>query len=285
MRSILYIPGNRRDFIKNIRKLNADVYALDIEDSVPPDEKQNAREIIRELLEYLSGNIFVRINDWSTGLTELDLEYVVYEGLDGVCLTKCNEVEDVRKLDYALCELERERGLPCGHIKVHLLIETAKGMMNVYPMAMASKRITALIFGVVDYTSDMMITLNQPNGKEYSWARQMVACAAVAANVTPIDCPYMPFKDYKGFYKDTRYGVSLGYRGRVIIHPSQINMANDLYIPSKESISWAKEIIELFEKENSDGRASVAHNGKMIATAVYRNAQNIIRYANSCGVV
>jgi citrate lyase subunit beta/citryl-CoA lyase len=286
MRSILYVPGNRPGFIKNIPNLVADCYTLDLEDSVPKSEKERARGIISEGLQSHSlKNIYVRVNDWGTGLTYEDLDAVVYDGLKGVCLTKCKDVDDVLGLEYRLMELEIDRNIELGSVKIQLLIETAKGLMNVYPMAMASKRVSALIFGVVDYTTDMMMQLNQPIGFEYTWARQMVACAAIAADVTPIDAPYMNYSDYQGFCMDTKYSKSVGYKGRLVIHPSQIKPSNELYSPSKEVIEWARDKVKVFEDALNNSHASVSDNGQMVATAVYRNALRILEYAKECSNV
>lgn len=277
MRSIMYIPGNRPKYISNIPNMKADVFMLDIEDSVPDAEKQIARGNIGEYLN--EHNAYVRINGWDTGLTELDLEYIVRKGLLGVCFTKCRDAEEVRDLDSRLYVLESIMGIKVGTVKIQLLIETAKGLMNVYELATSSDRIDSLVFGVVDYTTDMGIPLKQPNGIEYEYARQIVACAAVAANVVPIDSPYMNISDTNGFIEDTKHGIALGYQGRLVIHPSQIELANELYRPSKENVAWAREVVEVFEKEAlNNGVASISHKGKMIATAVYANAKKIVAY-------
>jgi citrate lyase subunit beta/citryl-CoA lyase len=277
MRSIMYIPGNRPEYISNIPNLKADVFMLDVEDSVPENEKQTARENIGEYLEYYSG--YVRINGWSTGLTNQDLNYVVRKGLLGVCLTKCGEVGEVKELDTRLYAMESARGIDPGTIKVQLLIETAKAIMNVYRLALSSERVNSLVFGVVDYTTDMGIPLNQPNGVEYEYARQIVACAAIAANVIPVDSPYMKIKDTNGFVEDTKHSIALGYRGRLAIHPAQIELENEFYSPSKESVAWAREIVAAFEADGlNNKKAAISYKGEMIATAVYNNARKILKY-------
>ena len=167
MRSVFYVPGNKEELIAKIPRMPADVITLDIEDSVPPAEKQKARELSHQNLKFAASggaDVYVRINNWETGMTNADCEAVVDEGLVAVCLAKCGGLDDVRRLDWKLEEMEQRKGLKVGSIQIQLLIETAKGMMNVYQSALASKRVNSLIYGAVDYTTDMRITLDQPIG-------------------------------------------------------------------------------------------------------------------------
>jgi citrate lyase subunit beta / citryl-CoA lyase len=281
MRSVMYVPGNREDMIAKIPGMPADVITLDLEDSVPPAEKQKAREISAKNLKFAGSAgsaVFVRINNWETGMTNDDCEAAVYEGLAALCLAKCGHPDDVKRLDWKLDELERRRGLKPGSIQIQLLIETAKGMMNAYPSAIASKRVNSLIFGAVDYTTDMRITLNQPIGEETKWAKARVACAARAAGVLAVDCPYMSFKDTEGFEKDTIYGHNLGYEGRMLIHPSQVEPSNRIYAPDPEKVEWAKAVVEIFEKEGiAKGSAAVSYKNKMVDTPVYIGAKQILQ--------
>ena len=280
MRSVFYVPGNREDFIAKIPNISADVVTLDLEDSVPPAEKQKARELTGRNLKFAGSSgaaVYVRVNNWETGMTNDDCEAVVYEGLTAVCLAKCGGPDNVKRLDWKLEELEQRRGLKIGSIQIQLLIETAKGMMNVYESALASKRVNSLIFGAVDYTTDMRVPLNQPIGEEQKWARARVACAARAAGIIAIDCPYVAFKDTEGFEKDTQYGRSLGFEGRMLIHPSQIEPSHRIYSPESDRVEWAKAIVDIFEQEGiAKGSAAVSYKGKMVDTPVYIGAKKIL---------
>ena len=173
--------------------------------------------------------------------------------------------------------MEQRRGLEVGSIRIQLLIETAKGMMNVYESATASERVNSLIFGAVDYTTDMRVTLNQPIGEEQKWARARMACAARAAGIVAIDCPYVAFKDTEGFEKDTLYGRQLGFEGRMLIHPSQIEPSHRIYTPAPERVDWAREVVKVFEEEGvAKGSAAVSYKGKMVDTPVYLGAKKIL---------
>ncbi len=284
MRSVFYVPANREELIAKIPGIPADVITFDIEDSVPPAEKQKARELTRKNLKFAAATgvaVYARVNNWETGMTNDDCEAVVDEGLTAICLAKCGEPDHVKRLDWKLEEMEAKRGLKKGSIQIQLLIETAKGMMNVYESALASKRVNSLIFGAVDYTTDMRIPLNQPMGEELKWPRARVACAARAAGVIAIDCPYVGYKDTEGFEKDTQYGRGLGFEGRMLIHPSQIEPSHRIYTPSPESVEWARAVVDVFEKEGiAKGSAAVSYKGKMVDTPVYIGAKRIIETMN-----
>ena len=280
MRSVFYVPGNKEDLIAKIPRIQADVITLDLEDSVPPAEKQKARELSHQNLKFASSSgadVYVRINNWETGMTNADCEAVVDKGLAAICLAKCGGPDDVRRLDWKLEEMEQRKRLKVGSIQIQLLIETAKGMMNVYQSALASKRVNSLIYGAVDYTTDMRITLDQPIGDNQNWARARMACAARAAGIIAIDAPYVAFRDTEGFEKDTAYGRQLGFEGRMLIHPSQIEPSHRIYTPAPERVDWAREVVKVFEEEGiAKGSAAVSYKGKMVDTPVYLGAKKIL---------
>jgi citrate lyase subunit beta/citryl-CoA lyase len=279
MRSVFYVPGNNEKMVAKSPEIPADIITLDLEDSVPPAEKPKAREVVRENLKYAGSGgstVYVRINNWETLLTNDDLEAIVHEGLSGVCLAKCGGPDHVQRLDWKLEELERRRSLKVGSVAIQLLIETAKGVMNAYPSAIASKRVNSLIFGAVDYTKDMRVKLTD-EGEEQKYARAHAAVAARAAGCIAIDCPFVNFKDMEAFEKSTRYGRQLGYEGRMLIHPGQIEPSHKIYTPDAEDVEWAKGVVKVFEEEGiAKGSAAVSYKGKMVDTPVYENARTIL---------
>jgi citrate lyase subunit beta/citryl-CoA lyase len=279
MRSVFYVPGNNEKMVAKSPEFPADIITLDLEDSVPPAEKPKAREVTRENLKYAGSGgspVYVRINNWETLLTNDDLEAIVYEGLAGVCLAKCGGPDHVQRLDWKLEELERRRGLKVGGIVIQLLIETAKGVINAYPSAIASKRVNSLIFGAVDYTKDMRVKYTLEADEQF-YARAHTAVAARAAGCIAIDCPFTAFKDTEAFEKNTRFGRQLGFEGRMLIHPSQIEPSNRIYTPPPEDVEWAKGVVKVFEEEGiAKGSASVSYQGKMVDTPVYDNARTIL---------
>ena len=279
MRSVFYVPGNNDKMIAKAPTTPADIITLDLEDSVPPAEKPKAREMVRENLKFAGSGgstIYVRINNWETLMTNDDLEAIVHEGLAGVCLAKCGGPDHVQRLEWKLEELERRRKIPVGSIAIQLLIETAKGVIHAYPSAIASKRVNSLIFGAVDYTKDMRVKLTS-EGEEQRYARRHTAVAARASGCIAIDCPFVAFKDIEAFEKSTREGRQMGYEGRMLIHPSQIEPSHKIYTPAPEDVEWAKGVVKVFEEEGiAKGMAAVTYLGKMVDTPVYDNARTIL---------
>ena len=281
MRSVFYVPSNNEKMVAKAPTIACDILTLDLEDSVPPAEKPKGREKIKEYLEgarkeQVSPNLYVRINNWETQMTNDDLEAIVYPGLNGVCLAKCGEADNVRRLDWKLEELEQRRGMEVGTVGIQLLIETAKGVINAYPAATASPRVNSLIFGAVDYTKDMRVTLTS-EGVEQLYARYHTAVAARAAGCIAIDCPFVAFKDVEAFDKSTREGRQMGYEGRMLIHPSQIEPSHKIYTPSPERVEWAEGVKKVFEEEGiAKGSAAVSYKGNMVDTPVYENALTIL---------
>jgi len=282
MRSVFYTPSNNEKMVGKAPDIMCDILTLDLEDSVPPAEKPRGRELIQEYLKasrakQLAPSLYVRVNNWETQMTNDDLEAIVYPGLDGVCLAKCGSADNVKRLDWKLEELEKRRGMEVGSVGIQLLIETAKGVMNAYPAASASPRVNSLIFGAVDYTKDMRVTLTS-EGQEQLYARYHTAVAARAAGCVAIDCPFVNISDVEAFKVSTREGRQMGYEGRMLIHPSQIGPSHEIYTPSAADVEWAEGVKKVFEEEGiAKGSAAVSYKGKMVDTPVYENALQILR--------
>ena len=282
MRSVFYTPSNNEKMVGKAPDIACDILTLDLEDSVPPAEKPRGREMIQAYLKadrkkQIAPSLYVRVNNWETQMTNDDLEAIVYPGLDGVCLAKCGDAENVKRLAWKLEELEQRRGMKVGSVGIQLLIETAKGVMNAYPAACASPRVNSLIFGAVDFTKDMRVTLTS-EGMEQLYARYHTAVAARAAGCVAIDCPFVNISDLEAFKKSTREGRQMGYEGRMLIHPSQIQPSHEIYTPSAADVEWAEGVKKVFEEEGiAKGSAAVSYKGKMVDTPVYENALQILR--------
>lgn len=278
-RSVMYIPGNNPKMVAKAPEFTADIITLDLEDSVPPSEKEAARKIVRENLVYAGtggAEVYVRINNWETELTNDDLEAIVYEGLNGVTLAKTGCAADVQRLDWKLEELELRRGLKVGTVKISMLLETAKGIINAAECCLASKRNVNAIFGAVDYCRDMRVKLTN-EAVEQQYGRAHVAVACRAARIVAIDAPFVDFKNIEAFERNVLEGRQMGYEGRMIIHPGQIEPSNRMYSPDPADVEWAAGVVKVFEEEGlAKGKASVSFNGKMVDTPVYLNALDII---------
>jgi len=283
MRSVFYVPGHIYRYIEKAPTIPADIITLDLEDSVPPAEKETARFMVKDSLKMVkekSGtDVYVRVNGWLTGLTDEDLDAVVQEGLDGICLPKCEGPEQVKRLEERLQELERKRNIK-KPIAIQLLIETAKGLEFAYQAATASPRVNALIYGAVDYTRDMRVMMTK-EAWESLWPRMRIGQAARAAGVIALDYPYPDIGDLEGFRKDCLFGKQFGMEGRMLIHPSQVEIANEVYKPSKEDVEYAKEAVAAFEKAMQEGRGAIDFRGRMIDIATYGGLKAILNMAKA----
>ncbi|PKM84268.1 MAG: CoA ester lyase [Firmicutes bacterium HGW-Firmicutes-11] len=281
IRSSLYIPANNPIFVDKCAKYPADNITFDIEDAVPPQEKDNARKMAAANLIQAGSNgaeVYVRVNGWHTEYTNDDLEAVVLPGLAGITLPKTRNVDDVKRLDWKISELEERRGIPAGTVKIAVLLETAEGIMNAYPICTASPRIVAAFFGAVDYCADMRI--NRTNeAPEQMVARTIVAIAARAAGIVALDAPFADYSNMDAFRKNTLDGRQMGFEGRMLINPSQVAVAHELYSPTPEELAHAEVIKKFFEEEGlAKGLAAVSLDGKMVDTPVYVSALNTLEF-------
>jgi len=284
MRSILTVPVIRPRFIEKAPTSGADVICLDVEDSVPPAEKANAREVAGEAVESLPRGpyvVYVRINGFWTGMVEDDLAAVVHPGLDGIVLAKANTPADVEQADRILARLEREHGLEVGSVAIMPLIETAEGLANCYAVCRASPRLSGAIFGAEDYATDMGIARTEA-GDEVLWARTQVAIACHAARITAIDTPDPDYTNEAHLEREMRTARSLGYRGKLVIHPTQVAIANRVFFPSAVELEEARAVVEAFEREGlAKGLAAIPVEGKMIDTPIYWRAKRLLEWAET----
>jgi citrate lyase subunit beta/citryl-CoA lyase len=284
MRSILTVPVIVDRFVQKAPSSGADVICLDVEDSVPPAEKKRARTLAAEAIAALSGTpgaLFVRVNGPATGLLEDDLTGVVRAGLDGIVVSMTDSADVVLQVDEQLSGLERKHSIPPGSIVIVPLVETARGVVKCLNICEASSRVTAAIFGAEDYATDMGIARTAEGG-EITWARNQVAVHCRAAGVVPIDTPDPDYTDEAHLEREMSSARSLGYRGKLCIHPTQVAMANRIFAPTPEEVEEAKTVVDLFEREGlAKGLAAIPADGRMIDTPIYWRAKNLLEWAKS----
>ena len=280
-RSLIFVPSNSRRFIDKAKTLNADITCFDLEDSVPINEKTIAREIIVQTLKRRTDyktNVYIRINSFDSGMAFSDLKEIIQNGVDGIVIPKVNDENEVVDIIRFISILEDERGIKKGSIKLIPSIETAKGIVNAYFIAKADQRVNALVFGVFDFLYDMGLDYAENDGIEYVYARGKIPVDAKAAGVAAIDAIWQNVDDTNGLTKDARVAKRLGYSGKSIIHPSQIDPVHKIFIPTKNEIEWAKKVIEALGEtmERGSGRGAVKLEGKMIDAVHYKQAKAIL---------
>ena len=278
LRSVIFVPGNRPNMLERALDFTADVVMVDLEDSVPPAEKANAREIAREWVPKLRRHgrrVMVRVNSLDTGLTHDELAAVICPDLSGISIGKAESVWHLRDADRIITTLESAAGLEAGHVKLIPWIENARAVMSARDMAGASSRIVAIAFGAEDYTDDMGVQRTD-TGEEVQFPRSMVAVAARAANVGSLDSPFVKFRDADGLRQDTQVARQMGYTGKFAIHPDQIDVINQTFSPSPEEVEYARQVVAAWDLAEAEGRGSVALEGRMIDVPVVRRAQSLL---------
>ena len=258
-----------------------DSYVPDMEDSVPSEEKENARTVTASFLANLNAAgplVIPRINALGTGLLEEDLAAVVGPHVYGVSVGKVQSANDVQKLSDMLDVLERRQGLEPGHVRLVPWIETALAIVNAYEICSASPRVLAVAFGAEDFTNDMNIERTESD-REITYPRNVVCVAARAAGVAALDTPFFGFRDPEGLRQNCLAARRYGFSGKFAIHPAQIDMINDAFSPSAAEIEYAHRVVAAFEEAENLGRGSTSLDGKVIDVPVVRRARSLLEQA------
>ena len=275
-RSLIFVPGNNSRFLEKAKKLQADIVCFDLEDSVPDDEKSNARNLIKTALKsrrLYQSSIFVRTNSPDSGKIPYDLKEIVQKGIDGIVIPKVNNVKEMKKIEKLLSSLEKTRKLK--PIQIIPSIESTEGVVNTYEIASFGKRISAVVFGVFDLLNDLGVEYTKDSeGEKYS--RRKIPVDAHAAGVAAIDAIWQDLKDSKGLEKDCKLGKSLGYNGKSIIHPDQISIVHKLFYPNQSEISWAEKVCKIYLESTKKGKGATTVDGKMIDEVHFKQAKALL---------
>ncbi len=290
-RSILFVPGNRPDWMDKAPKYGPDALILDLEDAVPIAEKAEARQTVRAGIERLRERgvpIVVRVNGVNTGLTGEDVEAIVTAGLVAVAVPKLERVEEVLKVDAWIELFERKAGLPLGTVEILALPETARGIMNAYQLATACPRVGNILGGVGARSGDVTKAIG------YKWTRSgletlyLASHLLLAARAAGIDYPIgggsLEVGDTELVRAQLQRAREIGYRGALLIHPSAVPIANEVFAPSTEEIEWNKGVLRAMAEAERAGRAAVTYDGMMIDYAHVRNALDLLHQAEAFGL-
>lgn len=283
----MFVPGNNPAMVKDAGIYGADSIMFDLEDSVSMAEKDAARVLVYEALQtqdYGDAELVVRVNGQDTPYYENDVKAMVKAGIDIIRLPKAESPEMVQQLEADIIAAEKQFGLPEGSTGLMAAIESAKGVMNAYPIASASKRMMGIALSAEDYTTDMK-THRYPDGAELEFARNMVLHAARAAGVAAFDTVFTNMDDTEGFYRETEYIHQLGFDGKSLVNPRQIPMVNKVYEPTEKEIRNAKNVINAIEEARLKGSGVISMNGQMVDRPVVLRAQRVMRIAKASNLV
>lgn len=308
-RSELAVPGSNPAMFEKAANSAADIVFLDVEDAVAPDDKAQARKnIIQGLndIDWGHKTMMVRINGLDTHYMYRDVVDIVEAcpRLDMILIPKVGTAADVYAIDMMVTQIEAAMGRT-KRIGFEVLIETALGMANVEAIAQSSKRLEAMSFGVADYAASTRARttviggVNKDSGvltdrdadghRDYFWTdpwhaaqtRMMVACRAYG--LRPIDGPFGDFSDPDGYLAAANRAAVLGYEGKWAIHPSQIELANQVYTPSEAEVTRARRIMQAMDEAAKAGKGAVSLDGRMIDIASIRMAEALLAKADQIG--
>jgi citrate lyase subunit beta/citryl-CoA lyase len=289
-RSLLGIPGNEHQLVADAIGSDPDHVFFDLEDSLAPSEKPPARDQLVETVtdhDWGEVNLSYRINGTATKWWYEDVLEVVTEigdEIESIIVPKVRDPGDVRTVDTLVASVEMNAGLEPGSIGISAQIETARAMNSVAEIAHATDRLDAVIFGPADYAASIGAARGAVDYPGHYWHYPLsrISHAAASAGVHAIGGPYTPSDDSQGFYRACRFERALGYDGKVVIHPEQVETANETFSPGADEISRARRIVD--EYDDSASNAVAAIDGKVIDREMYLMAKRIILKAEKAGL-
>ena len=290
-RTMMFVPGNNPGMMQDAFIYSPDSIMLDLEDSVTMAEKDAARLLVYNALKtinYGTTEMVVRINPLNTPYGKKDVEAMVKAGVDVIRMPKTETADEVREVEAEILKWEEELGC-VGRTKIMAAIESALGIVNAYPIAIASKRMMGIALGAEDYCANLKTQRtsgDNPNfGLELLLARQTIVVAARAAGIDALDTVYSNLDDMETFRREVELIKTLGFDGKSIINPRQIEIVNEVFAPKQKDIEKALKIIAAIKEAEQKGSGVIAVNGKMVDRPVVIRAEHTINLAIASGVI
>jgi len=281
LRSLLFAPGNHPRRLEKVGTFGADAIVLDLEDAVADAEKTAARSSTRAALPTYDDRtvVMVRVNSITTGRAAADVAAVICDDLDCILVPKIEAPEVLVELERIVAAAERDAGLAEGSVRMIALVETAKGLIRVEEIcAAATERVITVGFGAGDFSTDLGIDLTA-DARELLYARSRIVVAARAAGLAaPIDGPFLELQDFESLHVDTLHSRQLGFQGRVVVYPPQLEHVHRAYsdLPEAE-VEFARQIVEGFEEAEANGIASIQIGGRFVDYPIYHRARKKLR--------
>ena len=282
----MFVPGNDPGKLFNAGIYGVDSLVFDLEDAVSVNEKDSARDLVKNAIKYneYPCEVGVRINHISTPFGYDDLREVMKACPAFIRVPKSEETADIVAVDEFITKMEKEYGYEAGKVKIVLTIETALGIINSYHLAKASKRVVAIGLGAEDLAADLE-TSRTAGGREILFARSQLLLSARAAKVQAIDNVYADVANEEGFIADTQLGKELGFSGKSVIHPNQVDIVHRVYTPTSDEVLKAQKIILAYQEALAKKSGVIALNGKMIDGPIVARAERTLRFAEAVGLL
>lgn len=283
MRSLLFVPAHNEKLMQSAINVDADVLLLDIEDSVQPlANKQKARDlVVKKITEGLFKGkvIFPRINDRESGQLLKDVTQLTIEGVTGFMYPKAKKGEDIYFFDKLLETIEYEKNITIGTYKIIPLIETASAVLNAQEICKASKRVVAIAYGSEDFIADLEGQHDLEHESLFV-PRNLIAMAARASNVIPIDTVHVRVKDMEDLEKNLILSKKLGYEGMLCLNPMELPLVHRYYSPTEQDVYEAQEILRLDEEARENNQGVAIMNGKFVGPPFVLKANKILTKHN-----
>lgn len=285
-RTMMFVPGNNPGMMADAHIYGPDSIMLDLEDSVTMAEKDTARLLVYNALktiDYGDTEMVVRINPLNTPYGKKDIEAVVKAGVDVIRMPKTETAEEVIEVEREIERVEKEIGC-LGRTQIMAAIESTLGVVNAYAIATASPRMMGIALGAEDYCANLKAQ-RTPGGDELRLARETIVVAARAAGIDALDTVYSNLNDMETFRQEVEYIHRLGFDGKSIINPRQIEIVNQVFAPTEKAIEKARAIIAAIKEAEKRGSGVIAVNGKMVDRPVVIRAQRTIELAIASGIL
>ena len=285
-RTMMFVPGNNPGMMADAHIYGPDSIMLDLEDSVSMMEKDTARLLVYNALktiDYGDTEMVVRINPLNTPYGKKDIEAVVKAGVHVVRMPKTETADEVREVEAEIEKVEREIGAE-GRTRIMAAIESALGVVNAYDIAISSPRMVGIALGAEDYCANLK-TQRSKEGDELRLARETIVVAARAAGIDALDTVFSNLNDMETFRREVEYIKTLGFDGKSIINPRQIEVVNEVFTPTEKDIEKAKAIVAAIKEAEKKGSGVIALNGKMIDRPVVIRAERTITLAKAAGLL
>lgn len=285
-RSMLFVPGISLKMIAKGIGLPADSIILDLEDAVEFAKKAEARTVVQQALQEVNfgeKEIVLRINSLDSEFVEEDLKSCLKNQVDTVLLPKVNRPEDIEKLDRMIGRIAAEKGLIPDKFKIMAMMETPAGVLNSAPIALASRRMSGFMLGAADLTKETRAKITESR-TELLFAMSQILYSARIAGIDAIDSPYFNIKNEKGLEEHTLQAMRMGYDGKAVIHPGQIEIVNRVFSPAPEEIQRAQRIISAFEAAQKEGKGVTTVDGELIEHLHVTQARRLLKTAARAGI-
>ena len=282
-RSLLFVPGGRAELLDKAVRFPADVLCLDLEESVLPDDKPRALELVAAAIATLSQagrTVQVRLNSIQSEETKADLTAVAQAGLSSVLLAKTQTQQDVRDVDVLLREQELAHEITPGTIELVVAIESAQALMRCEAISQASTRLVALMLGAEDYTFDMGVQ-RSADGREIEHARNVIATSARAANLYALDTPWPEIGAIDKLVADASRARAVGFSGKYVIHTSHIEPVHAVFSPTEADIAQARSVLAAWDGAQAKGLGAVQLDGRMIDRPIAERARSALAEAEA----